>query len=85
MGVAGSNDTEPSLLGHSTGRWDGDTLVVETTNVDWGHFNTVGISLTEEARIVERFILSDDGLRLDYELSVTDPAIFAETVELSKY
>ncbi len=76
---------EPSLLGHSSGTWDGDTLVVETRNVDWGHFDTIGIPLTEQARMVERFILRDGGVRLDYELSVTDPQIFTETVNLSKY
>jgi hypothetical protein len=76
---------EPSLLGDSTGHWDSDTLVVETTNANWGHFDTIGIPLTVRAHMVERFILSDGGLRLDYELSVTDPQIFTETVELSKY
>ena len=85
MRETGGNDAAPSPLGYSVGRWNDDTLVVETTRTNWGHFNTVGIPLTEGARIVERFIPSADGLRLDYRLSVTDPAIFTETVELSKY
>ena len=29
------NDPEPSDLGYSTGRWDADTLIVDTTRVDW--------------------------------------------------
>lgn len=81
----GNDAGEPSLLGHSTGRWNGDTLVVETTNVNWGHFDTIGIPLTDQAHMTERFIPTDDGLRLNYELSVTDPQIFTETVNLTKY
>jgi hypothetical protein len=80
-----TGNDEPSLLGHSTGYWDGDTLVVETTNVNWGHFDTIGIPLTERAHMVERFTPGNSGLRLDYELSVTDPQIFTESVNLTKY
>ena len=29
------NDPEPSDSGYSTGRWDADTLIVDTTRVDW--------------------------------------------------
>jgi hypothetical protein len=85
MTSSSSGSAEPSLLGQSTGRWDGNALVVETTNVNWGHFDTIGIPLTERALIVERFIPADGGVRLDYELSVTDPQIFTETVNLTKY
>ena len=28
----------PSIHGHSVGRWEGDTLVVDTTHMNWGHF-----------------------------------------------
>ena len=68
-GAGGSANRQPSILGYSTGRWEGDTLVIETTDVNWGHFDTVGIPLTDRARIVERFILSDGGLRLGLRLS----------------
>jgi len=74
-----------SRLGNSAGRWDGSTLIVTTTGVNWGHFDTVGIPLTTAAEIVERFTLSADGSRLDYTMIVTDPATFTEPVELEKY
>ncbi len=33
----------PTLLGHSDGRWDGDTLVVTTTGIDWPYFDQWGL------------------------------------------
>lgn len=78
-------DKAPSMLGYSTGRWDGESLIVTTTNVNWGHFDTVGVPLTEAAEIVERFTPTSDGSRLDYEMTVTDPNTFTEPVHLEKY
>jgi hypothetical protein len=75
---------EPSLLGISTGRWEGRTLVVATTAVTYRHFNGTGIPLGPDARFEERFTLSEDGSRLDYVLTVTDAATFAAPVTLRK-
>lgn len=78
-------DLPPGRLGNSVGRWEGRTLVVTTTGVNWGHFDTVGVPLAETAEILERFTLSEDGSRLDYRMTVTDPTTFTEPVELEKY
>ena len=67
-------------MGDSRGRWEGDTLVVETANfTDKVHerrvSNTVfGASRT--MRLVERFRRTAAGT-LDYRVTVTDPATFA--------
>ena len=74
-----------SLLGYSVGRWEGRALVVTTTRVNFGHFDSVGIPLSEAAEIVERFTPSEDGARLDYTLTVTDAATFTRPVETSKH
>ncbi len=50
----------------------------------WGHFDSVGIPLTQDAVMVERFTPSGDGARLDYVLTVTDAATFTKPVELRK-
>jgi hypothetical protein len=76
--------TEPRPLGYSVGHWDGDTLVVETTGIRWHHFNTRGIPLSDAVETVETFTLSDNGGRLDYTMTVTDPATFTEPVLLDK-
>jgi hypothetical protein len=74
----------PGPLGVSVGRWEGTTLVVVTTRSTWGYFDSVGIPLTIDAVLVERFAPSADGAQLDYTLNVTDPATFTARVELKK-
>jgi hypothetical protein len=69
---------EKSLLGRSVGRWEGTTLVVDTDLLDSPYFNANGVPLSQSARMVERFSVSDDGRRLVYELTVTDPETFTE-------
>ncbi|HUF72694.1 MAG TPA: DUF6152 family protein [Gammaproteobacteria bacterium] len=75
----------PGILGHSIGRWEGNTLIVETTHLTWGWYDTVGIPLSVDATIVERFTLAEDGSRLDWTMRVTDPATFTEPVEVEKF
>lgn len=76
----------PSRLGYSIGRWENDrTLVVTTTNTTWRHFDTVGIPLSEDVEFVERFELVPNGSRLNYSMTITDPATFTEPVTLRKH
>ncbi len=76
----------PSLLGYSIGRWENErTLVVNTTNMNWGHFDGQGVQLSTSARTIERFQLSELGDRLDYALIVVDPETFIQPVSLEKY
>ena len=75
---------EPSLLGHSVGHWEGDTLVVETTHINYPHFDKTGIPQTEAVRNLERFAVNEEGSRLEYSVTVTDPAIFTEPVVMTK-
>jgi hypothetical protein len=78
-------DEQPlSLLGYSVGHWEGGTLVVETSRVNFPHFNTIGIPQGLGATFVEQFIPSEDGKTLRYKLMVTDPINFTEPVELTK-
>jgi len=74
----------PSLVGYSVGYWEGNTLVVETDAMNYGHFDSVGIPLSDSARVTERYIPSDDGKRLDFEMTVVDSATFTEPVTLTK-
>ncbi|MFL2546108.1 MAG: DUF6152 family protein [Candidatus Rariloculaceae bacterium] len=74
------SDVTPSLWGYSTGRWDGDELVVSTSHMDSYYFGTAGIQLSPDAVVEERFILSADQRLLDYAMTVTDPATFTEPV-----
>ena len=72
---------EPSKLGYSTGRFEGDTLIVETTNFiadKWG--SHTGIDSSAEKHLVEKFTLSEDGMYLHAEITITDPVYLAKPV-----
>jgi hypothetical protein len=73
-----------TLLGHSQGRWEGDTLVVTTTGIAWTYFDPSGVPLGPSASIVERFTPSADGTRLILKMTVTDPDTFTQPVDLQR-
>ena len=66
-------DAPASRLGYSIGRWEGDALVIETARIDFEYLDDEGTPMSEQARIVEQYRVSDDGSRLDYTVAVTDP------------
>ena len=69
-------DTIRLWQGDSTGRWEGDTLVVETTNLNgktW--LNEVGDVISYAATVTERFTPVSANL-LQYEATVNDPVVF---------
>jgi Family of unknown function (DUF6152) len=74
-----------SLLGYSVGRWDGDSLVVTTSLIDWPFFNQRGIPQSQNAELVERFTPTADGSRLDYLLTANDAPVFVEPASVSGY
>ena len=77
MNDAGDASAQPfSHLGYSVGRWDGDTLVVETSRINWPLFSSRGVPQSEAVEIVERYTLSDDQSRLSYQTTITDPGTF---------
>ena len=78
-------DVPASRLGYSTGTWDDGALVVRTSRIDWPYFDRAGTPQTEAIEIIERFVLSDDQSRLDFDISVTDPATFTRPAHLSGY
>ena len=70
-----------SKLGFSKGWFEGDELVVETSNFvadKWG--THTGIDSSDQKHLVERFRLSGDGLHLYASITVTDPVYLAEPV-----
>jgi hypothetical protein len=73
-------------MGDSRGRWEGNTLVVETTNFNGiAHMTNIGTSgsprgntpTSEQLHITERFTrISND--QLEYEITVEDPVVIEE-------
>jgi hypothetical protein len=74
-------DAEPTVQGHSIGRWDGATLVVDTMGFAV-HPAGLGMGLPSGPRkhLVERFTLTQDGLHLEYVFTVEDPDYLAEPI-----
>jgi hypothetical protein len=72
------------LHGHSVGRWEGKTLVVETTNFTE---HPMGLSMSvpssDQKKLVERFTLADDGKSLIYEGTIDDPKYLTQTASWS--
>jgi hypothetical protein len=75
-GQVDGDDDNPLYYGRAVGRWDGDTLVVETTgfNEDFW-FTNGGLPHTDRLRLTERFSRPDyDTLR--YEVTVEDSGAY---------
>jgi len=74
--AAPSGDPQPWWFGYSVGRWDGDTLVVDTTGLRGdGWLDVTGSPYTEQARVTERFRRPNFG-RLEIDVTVTDPMAY---------
>ena len=67
----------PTWMGHSTGVWDGDTLVVETVNLRRSIYNWSGLPLSGEHRIVEHISRLDEET-LEVLITVIDPVNYEE-------
>jgi hypothetical protein len=77
---------KPSAMGHSVGRFEGDVLVVETTNFvadRWG--SHTGVDSSDQKHLLERYSLSDDGLALEIQMILTDPVYLSEPVNIDYF
>lgn len=80
------NDPNPTWYGYSVGKWDGDTLVVETTGFrDDGWLDIVGSPFTDKSKWTEKFRRTNVGT-LEIEITVDDPKAYTKpwTVRLTQ-
>jgi hypothetical protein len=71
-------DPQPGFNGYSTGKWDGDTLVVETIGFKDGTWLDVsGTPLTSAAKVTERVRRPNFG-RLEIEITIDDPKAYTK-------
>ena len=70
-------DPEPMFKGYSVGRWEGDTLVVETIGIKENWFDGQGHPLTDQARTIERIRRVNYG-NLEVEVTVDDPKAYTK-------
>jgi hypothetical protein len=81
-----NNDPQPWWYGYSTGTWEGNTLVVQTSGFrDGGWLDVAGSPLTAQATMTERFRRPNFGT-LEIEVTVNDPKAYTRpwTVNLTQ-
>ena len=80
-------DPQPSWNGYSSGKWDGDTLVVETIGFrDGTWLDRDGSPMTDAAKVTERFRRVNYG-KLEIEITVDDPKAYTRpwTIKLNQF
>ena len=72
-------DARREVLGHSVGRFEGSTLIVETAGFSESTIGAVtGTPQSETLRTVERLTMAEDGQRFHLEIRHEDAATFVE-------
>jgi hypothetical protein len=80
-------DAMPTRMGYSVGRWEGNTLVVETAAISP---QNSGFRRSARMRIVERFELltgpnEPTGKSLRVQITIDDPATYSKPMTVQKY
>jgi len=74
----------PTWFGDSAGHWDGDTLVIETTNFNgFTRLDTTGHPQSDQLKLTERMARSDLG-HIAYQLTIDDPKTYTKPIVLNK-
>jgi hypothetical protein len=77
-------DPQPRWMGYSTGKWEGDTLVVDSvgfTSKSW--LDRLGHTHSEAMRVTERYRRTDVG-HLEFEVTIDDPKTFTKPVKYTQ-
>lgn len=73
-------DAEPRWMGYSTGRWEGDALVVRSRGFQDRHWlDAMGHPNTDQLRLTERYRRRDAG-HLDVEITIDDPGAYTRPI-----
>jgi len=85
MNVPHSANVKPSWYGESIGRWDGDTLVVDTIGLnDKTHVDNFRTPHSEKLHVIERYRLIEGGRFLEAHVTMDDPAVFIQPLQVTK-
>ena len=78
------DDSEPSYMGHSIGRFENGVLVIDTRHFEetvWGLGR--GAPSGTQKHLIERYRLADGGMRLEVEYRFEDPEYMTEAVTMT--
>ena len=77
IGGKAPQDADPTWLGYSTARWEGPTLVAETTGFnDKTWLDRAGLPHSDQLKVTERFTLGKDGKTLRVTSTIDDPKTY---------
>jgi len=75
-------DVDPEYLGFSVAKWDGDTLVIDSSGFrDITLLDDSGLPHSEDMHLTERYTLSKDGKELHARFTIDDPKTFTRPWE----
>ncbi len=85
MNVSHSANPKPTWYGESVGRYEGDTLVIDTIGfTDKTAIDNFRTPHSEKLHVVERLRLVEDGKFLEAEVLIEDPAVFIKALQVTK-
>jgi hypothetical protein len=83
LNVPHSENPKPSWYGESVGRYEGDTLVIDTIGQNTKTFvDNYRTPHSEKLHVVERYRLVDDGKMLQADVTIEDPATFITPLQV---
>jgi hypothetical protein len=83
MDKAVEGPPDDTYMGHSVGRWEGETLVVDVTNFNGKNwFDRAGNFHSEALHLVERFTLLTPDV-IHYDVTIEDPKVFTRPWRIS--
>ena len=76
---ADTKSWDPAYMGEAIAKWDGDVLVIDTTNfkADGSYLDSSGLPASDRLHLVERVRLIDGGNKLEDVVTVDDPGVFS--------
>jgi hypothetical protein len=78
LNVTHPDDVVPTYMGDSVGRWEGDTLVVDTTGFnDRTWLTSTGTFHSDALHVTERYTRIDKD-QINYDVTMTDPTVLTE-------
>jgi len=85
MNVPHSANVKPSWYGESVGRYEGETLMIDTIGfTDKTFVDNFRTPHSEKLHVVERLRLVEDGKFLEAEVLIDDPAVFVKPLHVTK-
>jgi len=83
MNVQHSQNPKPSWYGESVGKYEGDTLVIDTVGMNGKMFiDNYRTPASDKLHVVERYRLVNDGKTLEANVTITDPVVLKQPLQV---